>query len=135
MKTYVFDASALIAFLQGKPSAARVNELLKEGVQGRVDILMSAVNFGEVYGVILRERGPDEAASAINAVRPLPIRLIEATPERALQAADVKSKYRLYYVDSFAAALALEYKATLVTSDTDFRKLGHGFPVVWLRGA
>ena len=134
MKTYVFDASALLGFLLGKPSAAKVNELLKDGVRGPADILMSAVNFGEVYGVILRERGPDAAATGISAVRPLPIRVMDATPERALQAADVKAKYRLYYVDSFAAALALEHKATLVTSDSDFRKLGHGFPVVWLKG-
>jgi predicted nucleic acid-binding protein len=35
--------------------------------------------------------------------------------------------------DSFAAALAIEHQATLVTSDSDFRKLGHGFPVVWLK--
>jgi len=39
----------------------------------------------------------------------------------------------LYYADGFAAALAIEYKATLVTRDSDFRKLGHSFPVVWLK--
>ena len=133
MKTYVFDASGLLGFLQGKPSAGRVSEILKDGVQGRSEVLMSAVNFGEVYGVILRERGPDAAMTAMSAVRPLPIRLMEATPERCLRAAEVKTKYRLYYVDSFAAALAIEHKATLVTSDSDFRKLGHGFPVVWLK--
>lgn len=129
MKTYVFDASALLGFLQGKPSAAKVGALLKEAVQGRANILMSAVNFGEVYGIVLRERGADAVQTMLSAVRPLPIRLIDATPERAVQAASVKTKYRLYYVDSFAAALAVEYKATLVTSDSDFRKLGHG--VVW----
>lgn len=133
MKTYVFDASALLGFLQGKASAAKVSELLKDAVQGRTDILMSAVNFGEVYGVILRERGPDAAQTAMSAVRPLPIRLVDATPERCLRAAEVKAKYRLYYVDSFAVALALEHKATLVTSDSDFRKLGHGVPVTWLK--
>ena len=133
MKAYVLDASALLAFLQGKPTAAKVGALLKEGVQGRADILMSAVNFGEVYGVVLREHGPDGAQAAMSAVRPLPIRLIDATPERCLHAAEVKTKYRLYYVDSFAAALALEHKAALVTSDSDFRKLGHGFALVWLK--
>jgi len=134
VKTYVFDASALLGFLQAKPSAAKVAELLKEAVQGRVDILMSAVNFGEMYGVILRERGADAAQTALSAVRPLPIRLIDATPERCLRAAGVKTKYRLYYVESFAPALAIENKATLVTGDSDFRKLGHGVTVVWLRG-
>ena len=53
--------------------------------------------------------------------------------QRAFRAAEVKSKYKLYYVDSFAAALAIEHKATLVTSDSDFRRLGHGFPVLWLK--
>jgi len=133
VKTYVFDASALLGFLQGKPSAVKVGGLLKESVLGRAEILMSAVNFGEVYGIVLREHGSDAAQTAMSAVRPLPIRLIDATPERCLHAAEVKTKYRLYYVDSFAAALAIENKATLVTSDTDFRKLGHGLAVVWLR--
>jgi predicted nucleic acid-binding protein len=59
--------------------------------------------------------------------------MLDATPQRALRAADLKTKYKLYYVDSFAAALAIEHKATLVTGDSDFRKLGHAFPVVWLR--
>lgn len=134
MKTYVFDASAVFGFLQKKPTANKVNDLLKESMRGRAEILMSAVNYGEVYGGILRGHGPERAAATMNAVHALPIRLIDATPERALQAADVKSKYKLYYVDSFAAALAIEYKATLVTSDSDFRKLGHGFPTLWLKG-
>jgi predicted nucleic acid-binding protein len=133
VKTYVLDASALLGFLQGKASAAKVGELLKEAVQGRAEISISAVNFGEMYGVILRERGADAAQTALSAVRPLPIRLIDATAERCLQAAEIKTKYRLYYADSFAAALAIENKATLVTSDSDFRKLGHGMAVVWLK--
>ena len=94
---------------------------------------MSAVNFGEVYSVVLREHGPDAAQTALSAIRPLPIHLIDATPERSLHAAEVKKKYRLYYVDSFAAALALEHKAALVTSDSDFRKLGNGVVIVWLK--
>jgi hypothetical protein len=28
---------------------------------------------------------------------------------------------------------AIEQKATLVTGDSDFRKLGHVFPVIWLK--
>ena len=133
MKTYVFDASALYVFLQNKPAANKVNQLLKEAVRERVEILMSAVNYGEVYGAILREHGPERAAATMSAVQPLPIRLVDTTPQRAVRAADMKLKYKLYYVDSFAAALAIEYNAALVTSDSDFRKLGHGFPTVWLK--
>lgn len=133
MKTYVFDASALLAFLQNKPAASKVSELLKEAMRDRAEILMSAVSYGEVYGAILRGHSPDRAAATMNAVRPLPVRLVDATPARAFLAADVKARYKLYYVDSFAAALAIECKATLVTSDSDFRKLGHVVPAVWLK--
>ena len=133
MKTYVLDASALIAYLQRTAGAYKVNELLKEARQERAKVLMSAVNYGEVYGRILRERDPDQALLAEQVVNPLPIEVMDATSQRACKAADVKVKHKLYYADSFAAALAMEYKATLVTSDSDFRKLGHGFPVVWLK--
>jgi ribonuclease VapC len=133
MKTYVFDASALFAFLQDRPGASKVDELLKEARRERAKLLMSAVNYGEVYGLILRESGPEQARRAAHAVSPLPIEVLDATPQRACAAAEVKARYKLYYVDSFAAALATEHHATLVTGDSDFRKLGHGFPVVWLK--
>ncbi len=133
MKTYVLDASALLAFLEKTPGAYRVNELLKEATRRHAKLLMSAVNYGEVYGKILREHGPEQALMAVQAVGPLPIELLDATPQRACKAADLKAKHKLYYADSFAAALAIEHKATLVTRDSDFRRLGHGFPVVWLK--
>jgi len=133
LKTYVFDASALFAFLQKKPGAAKVSDLLKQAFRGDARLLISAVNYGEVYGRILRDYGPDHALTSMQAVKPLPIEEADATTDRAFHAAEVKAKYKLYYVDSFAAALAIEHKAALVTSDSDFRKLGHSFPMVWLR--
>ncbi|MFZ0818148.1 MAG: type II toxin-antitoxin system VapC family toxin [Candidatus Sulfotelmatobacter sp.] len=133
MKTYVLDASALFAFLRNKPGSSKVTELLKEANRGHTKLLMSAVNYGEVYGTILRDAGPEQALSTLYAVSPLPIELLDATPQRACKASDIKFKHKLYYADSFAAALAIEHKATLVTSDSDFRKLGHTFPIVWLR--
>ena len=69
-----------------------------------------------------------------NACRLLDNGSVDTTPQRAVHAANVKAKYKLYYVDSFAASLAIEYKAALVTSDSDFRRLGHGVAVVWLKG-
>ena len=133
MKTYVFDASALFAFLQKRPGAPKVNRILKDAMRGEVQILMSAVNYGEVYGRILRDHGLDQALATMRAVGPLPIDILDATSQRAFHAAEVKARYKLYYVDSFAAALTIECKATLVTSDSDFRKLGHTFPVTWLK--
>ena len=60
MKAYVFDASALFAFLQKTAGAPKVNELLKQAMRGRAAIFMAAVNYGEVYGVVLRVHGPED---------------------------------------------------------------------------
>jgi len=133
MKTYVLDASSLFAFLRDQPGASKVDELLREAMRGRAKVLMSAVNYGEVYGLILREHGQEQALTAVHAVSPLPIEVLDVTPQRACKAAEIKTRHKLYYADSFAAALAIESKATLVTSDSDVRKLGHGFPIVWLK--
>jgi predicted nucleic acid-binding protein len=133
VKSYVLDASALFIFLQEKTSAHKVNDLLKEAVRGRAEILMSAANCGEVYGRILRDYGQDRATATMSALHPLPIHIMDVTQQRAFRAAEVKARYKLYYVDSFAAALAVEHKATLVTSDSDFRKLGTTVPVLWLK--
>jgi PIN domain nuclease of toxin-antitoxin system len=42
MKTYVLDASALFAFLQRKGDALKVNELVKEAIRGRSQVLCTA---------------------------------------------------------------------------------------------
>lgn len=133
MKIYVFDATALFAFLQNKLGAAKVSELLNEAMRGRAAMFISAVNFGEVYGAVLRAHGSDRAQAVLSAVHSMPVNIADATRQRALDAAGTKLKYKLYYADSFAAALAIELKASLVTSDSDFRRLGHSFPIVWLK--
>jgi predicted nucleic acid-binding protein len=133
VRTYVFDAGALLALLLNKPGASRVNEITKEAVHGRSRILMSTVNYGEVYGLLLRHQHESTARRILSAVGRLPIELHDATPQRSLRAAELKITYKLYYIDAFAAALALEHKATLVTSDSDFRKLGHNFAMLLLK--
>jgi len=133
MVTYVLDASALVAYFLDRPGAVKVEELLKTASRRRSNIFMSAVNLGEAYGFILRTEGVEQARAMASTLPPLPIIFIEATVQRCCHAAEIKNAYKLYYADAFAAALALENKATLVTSDSDFRRLGHNFPILWLK--
>ena len=65
MKTYVFDASALIAFLQKTPGAYQVNEILKQALQERVKVVMSAVIWCDVYGQFFRQHGSEQAFLAM----------------------------------------------------------------------
>jgi predicted nucleic acid-binding protein len=44
--------------------------------------------------------------------------------ERATRAAAIKQRHNLGYADAFAAELAMERRASLVTADPDFSKMG-----------
>jgi len=46
--------------------------------------------------------------------------------------ARLKAQHNLPYPDCFAAALAQARKATLVTSDKDFERVGTGLKTLWL---
>jgi predicted nucleic acid-binding protein len=59
----------------------------------------------------------------------LPIAVIAADLERATRAATLKQRHNLGYADSFAAELAMERSAWLVTADPEFFKLGKALSV------
>jgi predicted nucleic acid-binding protein len=49
--------------------------------------------------------------------------------ERASRAGAVKQRYGLGYADAFAAELAMEQRAWLVTADPEFSKVGKSLSV------
>jgi predicted nucleic acid-binding protein len=57
--------------------------------------------------------------------------MVEADAAQALRAAEMKHNYKLGYADSFAATLAVTLKATLVSADPAFEKLGKSLK--WMR--
>jgi predicted nucleic acid-binding protein len=61
----------------------------------------------------------------------LPIRVVSVDLPQVLKAGELKALHKIPYVDCMAAALAVEQRATLVTSDRDFEKLGRQFPILW----
>jgi predicted nucleic acid-binding protein len=85
---------------------------------------MSAVNWGEVFYTEWKYRGEVKAREAEAKLRELPIAVIPADLDRATRAASLKQKHSLGYADAFAAELAIERGAWLVTADPEFLKLG-----------
>ena len=122
MKTYVLDASALITFFENRAGAEQVEELLAKAAEAKRPLLMSAVNWGEVYYSVWRARGEPAAAAKLQEIAQLPIQVIDVDMELARLAASLKAQHNLPYADCFAAALAQARKATLVTTDKDFER-------------
>jgi predicted nucleic acid-binding protein len=121
----VLDANALIGFFEGRrPAAERVRRLLAEADRIGVPLWMSAVNWGEVFYIEWRRYGEAKARQAEANLQRLPVVVVAADRDRATRAAAIKQKHSLGYADAFAAELAIDREATLVTADPEFSKLG-----------
>ena len=124
-RKYVLDANALIGFFEDQAGIAKkVQDIFEQALRNDVPVLMSAVTLGEVFYVEWRYRGEDNAYRAEARVRQLPLAIISVDQERATRAGSIKQKHGLGYADSFAAELAIERSAWLVTADREFEKLG-----------
>jgi predicted nucleic acid-binding protein len=133
MKRIVFDASALMTFFEDRPGAAQVEELLARATEGKCELLMSVVNWGEVYYSVWRAKGPGVARKVLAEIAQLPIDLVDASYELTKLAAELHADHKLPYADCFAAALAANRKASLATSDADFGKLERRLNLLWTR--
>jgi predicted nucleic acid-binding protein len=129
-RRYVLNANALIGFLEGRRGAAeKVRHLFGEALRQDVPLLMSAVNWGEVFYIAWRCHGEAKAHEAEMKLEQLPIAVIGVDRERATRAASLKQKHGLGYADAFAAELAIERGAWLVTADPEFSRIGKGLSV------
>jgi predicted nucleic acid-binding protein len=124
-RRYVLDANALIAFFEIRRGAAeKVRHLLGEAARQDSPLLMSAINWGEVFYTEWRYRGEAKARAAEASLLEMPIAVIAVDRERATRAGALKQKHGLGYADAFAAELAIERGAWLVTADPEFQKVG-----------
>jgi predicted nucleic acid-binding protein len=131
MKRIVLDASALMTFFENRPGAEKVQDLIGLGVEGKRQLLMSVVNWGEVYYSTWRTRGPGVARKVIEDLAQLPLQIVNADVDLTRTAAELRSEHKLPYSDCFAAALAVSRKASLATSDRDFSHVEKRLDILW----
>ena len=93
---------------------------------------MTVVNAGEIWYIVARETSEDEADRTILELAQLGIQFSDADWELAREAARFKSKGKISFADCFAAALAKENKADLVTGNAEFKQVESEIKVHWL---
>jgi ribonuclease VapC len=93
---------------------------------------MTWVNAGEVAYIVERRWGAGRMYAALAALEASALELVAVDRELTLRAAHVKAKHPLAYADAFAAALAQQAVATLVTGDPEFERLEEIPDVQWL---
>jgi PIN domain nuclease of toxin-antitoxin system len=128
MTTYVLDASAILRFSDKEAGFDRVRDLFIEAAQGKAELLLSAVNWGEIVGALYKRAGGLSALTnnlAAN-LAAVPLTVVPADKDLAASAAIFKYDFKVPFVDAFAGSLALHENATLVTADYDFKSVPSG---------
>lgn len=133
MKALVFDASALLALLFGEPGAETVEALMHRASEKDQPMLMSAVNWAEVCYRVEDKRGTAALAQAREFATNASVVVVPADRELSEAAAAYKVADQLGLADAFAAALARNRKADLVTADREFKSVESGIKIIWLK--
>jgi ribonuclease VapC len=129
----VLDSHALLKLLRDELGAETVSQLLEKATQRDQAVHMTEVNYAEVQYIIRRKDGDATWAAVAGELEAAPIEFHPATRPLADLAAGFKARYRLSLADAFAAALAKDMKAELVTGDPEFKALEREIKIQWLK--
>jgi predicted nucleic acid-binding protein len=129
----VLDSHALLAYFRQEPGGERVKEMLHKAATADRPLHMTEVNYAEVNYMIRRKEGDDAWGETTRILETLPIEYHPVTRALADQAAMYKAGHKLSLADAFAAALAKEKKAELVTGDPEFKALEKEIKIHWLK--
>ena len=135
MATKVLDSWALIAFLEDEPAAEAVEKLLAQAAADKHKLLLSVVNWGEIYYNTMREVSQAAADQTAREIAALPIDIVGVSDDLHLakQAAIYKATHKMSYADCFGAALAKIKNVEFVTGDPEFKAVEKEIKVVWLK--
>jgi predicted nucleic acid-binding protein len=135
MATKVLDSWALIAFLEDEPAAEAMEKLLAQAVAEKHILLLSVVNWGEIYYNTMREVSQEAAEQQARAIATLPIEIVGVGDDLTIarQAAIYKATHKMSYADCFAAALARIRNCELLTGDPEFKEVEKEIKIGWLK--
>jgi len=112
------DSSAWLAYFADEPIAAKFSEAIED-----FDLLVvPTVCLHEVFKVVLRERGEDDALLAVATMQQG--KVVPLDENLALESAVLSHELKLAFADSVIYATARRHEAVLWTQDAHFADLG-----------
>lgn len=131
-EAYVLDSFAILALLGKEAGSQAISDLLRQAQEGQVRTLMTWVNVGEVANIVERRWGKGRLYQVLGTLEATKVEMVGVERVLALTAAHLKAEHPLAYADAFAAALAMNKGATLVTGDPEFMALEQSLPIQWI---
>lgn len=122
MTTYVLDSSAALRYIDDGAGANRVEEILGACASSQAELIISAVQWGEIAGKLRKRFGPRDESRILSSLLPSEARVVPVSGDRAVHAAGLKVDRNIAYADSFAIELAMDSPAhVLLTADYGFK--------------
>lgn len=122
-KSFVLDTSALLALRGNEAGADRVEVLLKQAKRNQIRILVSFMTRMEILYCVRREEGEEAAREALRLIDSFSLEWVSCEPPILEKASEIKSNGRVSVADSWIAATASVFTATLVHKDPQFTPL------------
>ena len=108
------DSSAWLAYFADEKNA----DFFAAAVEDTEMLLVPTVCLYEVFKVVLRERGEDEALQAVAAMQQGTV--VDLSAELALESAAIGHEQKLAFADSIIFAIAKKWDAIIWTQDDHF---------------
>ena len=129
---FIFDSHALLKLFQKEKGFEKVVRLLEEIRRTGAIKYVNAINLGEIIYSTKREFGDQKKLEVLASIERLNFTVLPVPNPLIFEAVEYKAEYSISFADCFALASAIEYKATLVTGDPEFKKVEHLVEIVWL---
>lgn len=113
----IVDSSAWLEYFVNGPNAKRFMPVLKD----TESLVVPVITIYEVFKVVLREKGENEALLAAAAMQNATV--VDLTAKLALSAAKLSLQHRLPMADCIILATAQLHDATIWTQDSDFKDI------------
>jgi len=115
---YVFDACALIAYLNNEDGSENILDLLNKAVDGECSVYINIINLIEVHYANIRSLGAEQAAVILEEILSSPIKVVSDISDTIFQeSARLKAQYALSLADAIGIATAAALSGVFVTAD------------------
>ena len=128
----ILDAHGFMVFLEREPGFEKVKAIIAMSAKENDNLLITSVNYGEIYYIILREYGQVKANEIEGIIKSLPIEIVDVDTQIAKQAGIFKATNKISYADCFAAALAKMNNGELITGDKEFKVFENEIKIIWI---
>ena len=113
----IVDSSGWLEYFSGGANAEHFLTPLQESAS----LIVPTITLYEVFKVVLREAGENEALQAIAAMQKGTV--VDLTASVAMNVAKLSMQHNLPMADSIILATAISYNCVIWTQDSDFKNL------------